>query len=123
MAAPFAVYQDVEARWHSLSPAEEITAAVLIDDASALLRAEFPGLDSQIASGSMDAGLLVIVVSNMVKRAMLAPADGISQSSETVGPYSHGQSYANPLGNVFLTASERTLILGRQPLGVSVRYG
>lgn len=123
MAGPFAMVQDVEARWHSLSALEEITAAVLIDDASALLRAEFPGIDAQIKSGAIDPGILVIVVSNMVKRAMLAPADGISQSSETVGPYSHGQSYANPLGNVFLTTAERTLILGRQPLGMSVRYG
>ena len=39
---------------------------------------------------------------------LLAPPDGITQQSETVGPYSQSQSYANPMGNVFLTAAERT---------------
>jgi hypothetical protein len=39
----------------------------------------------------------------MVKRAMIAPSDGITQQSEAMGPYSQSQSYANPLGNVFLT--------------------
>lgn len=122
MGTPYATASDVAARWRPLSDADIARAGVLAGDASALLRAEFPGLDSQIASGAVDADVVTIVVANMVKRAMLAPADGISQESEGVGPYSHSQSYANPLGNVFLTAAERTLILGKQPTGGSFRY-
>jgi hypothetical protein len=32
-----------------------------------------------------------------------------------MGPYSQSQTFANPLGNVFLTAADMTLILGYQP--------
>lgn len=122
MGTPYATASDVAARWRPLTTEEAARAGILAGDASALLRAEFPGIDGQIASGAVDPALLTIVVAGMVKRAMLAPPDGISQESEGVGPYSHSQSYANPMGNVFITAAERTLILGKQPTGGSFRY-
>jgi hypothetical protein len=122
VGTPYAQASDIAARWRPLSTDEAARAAVLAGDASALLRAEFPGIDDQIASGAVDSTLLTIVVAGMVKRALLAPPDGMTQQSETAGPYSQSQSYANPLGNVFLTAAERTLIEGRQPTGGSFRY-
>lgn len=120
MALPsFANTLDVAARWRPLTPAEESVADALLVDASLLIRARFPGIDAQVASGAVDSNVLVAVVSGMVKRAMIAPADGVSQESESTGPFSHSQSYANPLGNVFLTAADMTLILGYQPSGQS----
>jgi hypothetical protein len=116
---PLATYEDVQDRWRPLAPDEINRCTVLLDDASALLRAEFPGIDQTIATGGLDAAVVVAVVANITKRAMLAPADGISQESETSGPYSHSQSYANPMGNVFLTQAERTLILGYRPKAAS----
>ena len=123
MATPLATYDDVESRWRPLSEAEFPKVEILIGDASALLRAEFPGIDSTITSGGLEAAVVASVVAQMVKRAMLAPADGIQSDSSTTGPYSHSQQYANPMGNVFLTASERTLILGRRPRAASVQFG
>jgi hypothetical protein len=70
----------------------------------------------------VDPNILIAVAVGMVKRAMVAPSDGITQQSDTVGPYSHSQSYANPLGNVFLTQADITLILGYQPAGQSVQF-
>jgi hypothetical protein len=122
MLEPFAHAQDVADRWRPLTSAEEPVAELLVRDASAVIRARFPGIDGQVASGQVSADVLEIVVANMVKRAMIAPADGISQASEAMGPFSHSQSYANPLGNVFLTAAETTLILGYQPSGMSVGF-
>lgn len=114
MAASFATAQDVAARWRPLTPAETDTANVLCADASNLIRAEFPGIDDQVTAGAVDAAVLTQVCAGMVKRAMRAPADGVTSESNNVGPFSHSQTYANPLGNVFLTEADRTLILGYQ---------
>src|SRR5438046_1760642 len=122
MGTPYATASDVAARWRPLSTDEATRADVLAGDASALIRAQFPTIDAQISAGTMDGTLLTIVVAGMVKRAMLAPPDGITQQSETVGPYSQSQSYANPMGNVFLTAAERTLILGPKQRAGSYGY-
>lgn len=121
--ADLAVVSDVEDRWRPLSTDEQNRASVLISDASSLLRAEFPGIDTTIDTGGLDAAVVAAIVANMVKRAMIAPSDGISQESETAGPFSHSQSYSNPMGNVFLTMAERTLILGRRPKAASVQFG
>src|SRR4051812_28606000 len=103
MADPFATAADVAARWRSLTPAEETIADTLVSDASALIRARFPGIDAQVTSGAVEAGILTIVVAGMVKRAMIAPDDGLAQHSESAGPFSDSRTYANPLRNVFLT--------------------
>jgi hypothetical protein len=118
MADPFATADDVAARWRPLTSAEEDQADVFAADASALIRARFPGIDGQV-----DPAILTIVVAGMVKRAMIAPDDGVSQESETVGPYSRSQSFANPLRNVFLTAADLVLIEGYRPTGGTFGYG
>ncbi len=122
MANPFATDADVAARWRPLTPNEATVASALLRDASALIRARFPGIDSQVANGAIDSDILVAVVSGIVKRALIAPNDGVSQESETAGPFAHSQSFANPLRNVFLTEAEMTLILGYRPTAVSGQF-
>src|SRR5690349_649850 len=118
----FATADDLAARWRPLTAQETTTAQALLFDASLLIRARFPGIDAQVTSGGVDPDVLVMVVTGMVKRAMIAPADGISQESQGMGPYTHSQSYANPLGNVFLTQADMTLILGYQPAGQTMQF-
>lgn len=122
MADPFAYADDVAARWRPLSATETSTANTLAEDASALIRAQYPGIDSQITSGAVDPTVITIVVCGMVRRAMIGGQEGVTQESETVGPYSHSQSFANPLGNVFLTAADDVLIRGYRPSAVSAGY-
>lgn len=123
MGDPFASPADVAARWRPLTDAEATVAAALVGDASAFIRARFPGIDSQVTSGAVDPLILELVVANMVKRALLAPDTGVSQESQTAGPYGHSQTFANPLQNLFLTAAETTLIIGYQPRASSHKYG
>lgn len=123
MADPFATAEDVAARWRPLTPNEQTTAETLVIDASAVIRARFPGIDGQVTSGAVDADVLTMVVAGMVKRALIAPMDGVSQQAQTAGPYSQSQTFANPMGNVFLTAAELVLIIGYQPAAGSHRYG
>lgn len=122
MADPFATAQDVADRWRPLNEQEMSRAKLLAYDSSALIRARFPGIDAQVANGQVDRDILQIVVAGMVKRAMIAPSDGVTQDSDTMGPFSHSQSYANPLGNVFLTKADMTLILGYIPKASSHGY-
>lgn len=123
MADPFASSADVAARWRPLTTAETAVADVLAGDASTLIRARFPGIDGQVTSGGVDANILTMVVAGMVKRALIAPDDGVSQQSEGVGPFSHSRSYTNPMRNVFLTAADLTLILGYLPAGGTHHFG
>lgn len=115
MATPFATSADVAARWRPLTSAEADIADVLAGDASALIRQRFPGIDASIAAGSLDAELVTMVVAGMVKRALIAPLDGVSQQSAGTGPYSHSETFANPMRNVFLTAADLVLIEGYKP--------
>lgn len=119
---PFASADDVADRWRPLTDAEYAIAQTLAGDASTLIRARFPGIDSQVSSGALDGDVLTMVVAGMVKRALIAPDDGVSQESETAGPFSRSQTYANPMRNVFLTAADMTLILGYRPSAMSGRF-
>lgn len=119
---PFASPDDVAARWRPLTVGEAVVAATLVEDASALIRQRFRGIDGQVASGAVDCGILTMVVAGMVKRALIAPSPGVSQQSETAGPYSQSQTYANPMQNVFLTAADLVLIQGYIPAGGSHGY-
>lgn len=122
MAGSFATPGDVAARWRPLTSAETVIAEALADDASALIRARFPGIDAQVDSGALDVAIVRMVVSNMVKRALIAPDDGVVSESEGTGPYSHSQTFANPMRNVFLTEADLTLILGYRPTGMSAKF-
>lgn len=120
---PFATDQDVADRWRPLTDDELAVAAVLVGDASSVLRARFPGLDAQVASGLIDPNILRIVVAGMVMRALIAPEPGVSQESEKVGPIAHGRTFANPMRKMFILDDELLLIEGYRPRAGSFRYG
>jgi hypothetical protein len=117
----YATTSDLEARWRPLTEAESTVAGILLGDASAQIRAEFPTLDAAIA-GDEAAGIdpnvdlarsATRVVCAMVRRAMDAPDDGgfgISTVQETTGPFSRSFNYSNPMGDLYLTKAERKLL-------------
>lgn len=117
----YATPDDLAARWRPLTDQEVLTAGALLDDAALMLRAEYPGIDDNVTQGILDPGVLRAVSVAMVKRAMVRP-DGVTQSAETVGPYSASQSFANPTGNLYITAAEDRFIRGYRPGAMSVAY-
>lgn len=118
MADPFATTDDLAARWRPLSPAEETRAAVLLADASAIVRAEFPDVDGRLGAvpPTLDVAIPGLVVCSMVKRAMVATADmaGVSSQQQSAGPYSLGLTFANPTGDLYITKAERRMLGGGQ---------
>lgn len=115
--ASFAEVADLEARWRPMtSAAETARATVLLADASAILRAEVPGIDARLTAvpPTLDADIPKMIVCKMVKRAMLAGADSdaVASLQQTAGPYSQSTTFANPTGDLYLTKAERKLLGG-----------
>lgn len=115
MADMLAQPQDVADRWRPLTGEESRVAVTLLLDASDIVRTRWPDVDSRIAAGTLRQASVVRVVANMVKRAMVASAvagAGVSQMSESVGPFQSALTFANPNGNLYLSAEEVRLFDG-----------
>ncbi|MDU1018173.1 MAG: Gp19/Gp15/Gp42 family protein [Clostridium perfringens] len=101
---PFATVSDLEARWRGLSEAEQGRAAVLLGDASALIRDTIPGW------GQVSNQTLLAICCAVVRRAMSVDVDlpdGVSSFNETAGPFTQQMSFANPTGDLYLTRAEK----------------
>lgn len=106
----FATVEDLEARWRTLDPDEGERAATLLDDASAMLAALVGNVDE---SDDQQATLLRMVTCSMVMRSMMASesdAYGVSQMDFGMGPFSQAAHFANPNGDLYLTAQEKRLL-------------
>lgn len=105
----FADVTDIEQRWRALDADEQARAAVLLDDASAMLASMVTVDDSD----QQQAQALKMVACNMVIRVMSAgvnAAFGATGGSMTGGPYSQSWTYAAPTGDMYLTKAERALL-------------
>lgn len=102
----YATPDDLANVWHSLTIEEEKRAQHLLDDASQIMRDEVPAMNASTATKR-------IVCVNMVKRAMMSPqAEGVTQLSETTGPFANSFTFANPTGSLYLTRDERRRLKG-----------
>jgi Phage protein Gp19/Gp15/Gp42 len=102
-----ATVSDLEVRWRPLSDAERSRAEVLLDDAWRDVRRRFPTLEARMTAGALDYMDVVKVVAGMVKRVLIGgDAEGITQQSQTMGPFGVAQSFGNPMGNLYLTAED-----------------
>lgn len=124
----YAEVSDVEARWRDLTTDEAAKAAVLLDDASAVLT-RFVDVDTSDAG---QAELLKIVCCDMVIRSMVSTSSetyGMSASSMTAGPYSQSWTYSNPSGDLYITRLEKRLLgissgyIGAVPAAIDGDYG
>lgn len=113
----FATVADLEARWRSLTEAEEAQASVLLDDAAAYLQA----LVEVDSDDEIQAANLKMVSCNMVKRAMSSSASdafGVTNATATMGPFSQQVAYANPSGDMYVSKSERAILgIGTATIG------
>lgn len=110
MAEPFATFEDVQARWRTLSSDEETVANTLAADASDMIRTRWADVDARITSGALDADSVKRVVANMVKRAMIVgDSVGLESRSQTAGPFGVSDKYANPNANLYFTADDLRL--------------
>ena len=116
--AAFAEYSDLEARWRPLSTAEQENATALLEDAAVIIRAEVPGADD------LDPGITRLVSCAMVKRALItANVEGFSQVQNAAGPFQHGGTVANPMGNLYLSKQDRKILGSSAQTAFSIDLG
>jgi hypothetical protein len=105
MVTPYATADDVQDRWRPLSSDERRLAGVLALDATFLIRRRFPSVDTRLGSGDLDPHEVAAIVAGMVKRAMQGSENGpVTSQQDVAGPFQRNLQYANPMGNLYLTA-------------------
>lgn len=105
--ATYATVANLEAKWRDLTTAEEATAAVLLDEAEAVLLAVVAGIADRIASGDLNVVLVRKVLTDAVKRVMETPS-GVQ--SQTVGPESVTYVSSRAVREVLFTDAELALL-------------
>lgn len=104
MASPLATLGEFMASHPSLSDAGDASVERKLSEASAVIRAL---CDAE----SVDPEVLSTVCCNMAARALQSTETaGVSQESWGASPYSGSVTYANPTGDLYLTAFERRLL-------------
>lgn len=110
----YATVTDLEGRWRPLSDAEKARAGVLLTDAAIEIDVRAP-LDAEPTAA--ETAVRLVVSCRMVKRAMASTVGDapVTQAAQTAGPFTMSQTYANPMGDLYLTKADlRLLGVGRQ---------
>ncbi len=92
--------------WRTLDGTDKTKAQRLLAAASRKIRRQCP---SWAQADEAEPGICKDICCNMVKRAMVADEtnpEGLSQGSQTTGPFADSWSYSNPNGDLYLTSSE-----------------
>lgn len=109
--AAFVTLADYEARQGELSETDRDRCSALLEDASAAMRSRFRAFHGQgYAEGvneSFDDNAKAVCVA-LVARALSVPGDlsGVTQFSQTAGPYTASTTFSNPSGDIYLTKTD-----------------
>lgn len=103
---PLATVGEVAAQFGTLSQAQEALAGTLLRAASKMVRAKFPPIDSQMASGVVDPEVVALGVVAMVLRVLRNPS---GLRSESVGPFSRAYDTSAAAGLLVITDDDESL--------------
>ena len=85
-----------------------------LNEAALEVEALYPDLQQRISAGALKNEVVALVINRMVKRALSRAnpelPDGITQLSNTVGPFAQSMSFNSSEGNLYLTAADRRLL-------------
>ena len=114
----FATVNDLESRWRTMDASEKKRAAILLEDAAAIIAASMEQAGVEVAEkNEVQAANLVRVSCAMVQRAM---AQGDGEQEHAWG----GNIVSNPSGDLYLSkADRRSLGLGRCRIGSVSPFG
>jgi len=102
---------DVTARWVGNDvPTDEALVAQLLEDAEAVVLAEFPRIQERIDAGTLPESVVTMVVVRMVSRILRNP-EGLSYWQMNTGPFGQAKNFGGAGGaDIWLTDNERQLI-------------
>lgn len=111
----YATVDELRARWPDMPTGADDHASVLLEDASALMRAECPTLTG------VDAAVLRMVCVDVVKTALKSELNqpdvggDVSSVNYSAGPFSQQVSYRADSSDLYLTKKHKRLLgCGRQ---------
>lgn len=106
--ATFATAEDYADRFGE--PADPSVLAACLEDATRLIVSELS--DAEIDPAEVDPGVLMQVCREVAHRVLGGGSVpfGVSQASQTAGPYSASWSFANPSGDLFLSKTQRHML-------------
>lgn len=111
--AALASISDIEDRWRPLTAAETAIAPAWLDDASAVVRAQFADIDTRVTAGTPAAADVAGIVARMVMRVLQNP-DGLIGRS--IDDYQEQRDRQTVREQLYLTDGDLTLL---SPVGTS----
>lgn len=101
---------DIQNRWvGSGAPTDEALVQALIDDAEAVILAEYPKIQDRITAALLPVSTVVMVVSRMVTR-MLRNPEGLTYWQQNTGPFGQGKNYGSGNADIWMSADEIKLL-------------
>lgn len=108
----FSSVDDLRLHWPD-APDDDGLLEQKLEEASIEVIANFPSVESRVASGRLDPRIPVLVVNRMVRRALEdtgLPA-GVSTVQSTAGPFNQSVTFGNANdGNIFLSSAEKKML-------------
>jgi hypothetical protein len=103
--------QDILDRWVGAGAPDDLDLVqALIEDAEAVVLAEYPRIQDRITADTLPLGTVVMVVSRMVMRVLRNP-EGLSYWQMNTGPFGQGKNYGSNGGvDIWMTADENKLL-------------
>jgi hypothetical protein len=116
MPGPYATSEQLAGYWHALSDADAARATVLLGAAGDLI-------DERPGSADFVPTALKWVSLDMVKRAMIASAngEGVNSVQQGMADMTANVAFANPMGNLYITPRELARLIGQQPPTGSIK--
>lgn len=108
----YATVDDLSKRWRPIKPDEVERATTLLEDASMLIDSEMAYAGKAInPEDEYQLSVARIVCCSIVKRVLASSFDGdYTQISKTAGSFSEQFTFANPSGDMYLTAREYRML-------------
>jgi hypothetical protein len=106
----WATPQDVLDRWvGNDKPTDTDLVQALIDDAEAVILAEFPKIQDRIDDEELPLNVVVLVVTRMVGRLLRNP-ENLTYLQQQTGPFGQAKNYGSQQLDIWLTSDELDLL-------------
>lgn len=102
--------EDILDRWvGSSAPTDEDLLQALINDAEAIILAEYPKIQERITDAELSLEVVKMVVSRMVTRVLRNP-DMATYLQQVTGPFSQAKNFGTDSLDIWMTENEKQLL-------------
>lgn len=102
--------EDILDRWvGSGAPTDEDLLQALINDAEAIVLAEYPKIQERINDNELPLEMVKMVVSRMVTRVLRNP-DSVSYLQQMTGPFSQAKNFGTENVDIWMSENEKQLL-------------